>query len=187
MSERHGTTLMLKHHEDLEKVAAYVKQQVREKSIEQVGKDLSERKGDDLVGLSIDEEQSRIYWHDYGHHGDHLDFDSIAECVIKVFPEVEMERLDCYGQDVWPYIHADGKWQEYTLWKFVTYISGKGEGVLLEYKEWQSGKACCIQASRLPFMLLIITLHLTQVFITSSTGQKTVEPLKTMLIADWCQ
>ncbi len=30
MSESHGTTLILKRHEDLEKVAAYVKQQVRE-------------------------------------------------------------------------------------------------------------------------------------------------------------
>ena len=44
MSESHGKTLKLKHHEDLEKVAAYVKQQVREKSIEQAGKDLSERR-----------------------------------------------------------------------------------------------------------------------------------------------
>ena len=42
MSERHGTILQLKRHEDFEKVAAYVKQQVRDKSIEQVGKDLSE-------------------------------------------------------------------------------------------------------------------------------------------------
>ena len=32
MSESHGTVLILKRHEDLEKVAAYVKQQVREKS-----------------------------------------------------------------------------------------------------------------------------------------------------------
>ena len=109
MSESHGTTLKLKHHGDLEKVAAYVKQQVREKSIEQVGIDLSERKGDDLVGLSIDEEKSCIYWDDYGHHGDHLDFHSIAECVIKVFPEVEMERQDDYGQSVWNYVIADGK------------------------------------------------------------------------------
>lgn len=140
MSERHGTTLKLKHHEDLEKVAAYVKQQVRDKSIEQVGKDLSERKGDDLVGLSIDEEESRIYWRDYGHHGDHLDFDSIAECVIKVFPEVELERKDNYGQSVWNYIVADGKWQEYTLWKFVVYIDGKGEETLLEYKEPKEGR-----------------------------------------------
>ena len=140
MSERHGTILQLKRHEDFEKVAAYVKQQVREKSIEQVGKDLSERKGDDLVGLSIDEEESRIYWRDYGHHGDHLDFDSIAECVIKVFPEVEMERKDNYGQSVWNYIVADGKWQEYTLWKFVVYIDGKGEETLLEYKEPKEGR-----------------------------------------------
>ena len=140
MSERHGTILQLKRHEDFEKVAAYVKQQVRDKSIEQVGKDLSEMKGDDLVGLSIDEEESRIYWRDYGHHGDHLDFDSIAECVIKVFPEVEMERKDNYGQSVWNYIVADGKWQEYTLWKFVVYIDGKGEETLLEYKEPKEGR-----------------------------------------------
>ena len=140
MSERHGTILQLKRHEDFEKVAAYVKEQVRDKSIEQVGKDLSERKGDDLVGLSIDEEESRIYWRDYGHHGDHLDFDSIAECVIKVFPEVEMERKDNYGQSVWNYIVADGKWQEYTLWKFVVYIDGKGEEVQLEYKEPKEGR-----------------------------------------------
>ena len=141
MSESHGTTLKLKHHEDLEKVAAYVKQQVREKSIEQVGIDLSERKGDDLVGLSIDEEKSCIYWDDYGHHGDHLDFHSIAECVIKVFPEVEMERQDDYGQSVWNYVIADGKWQEYTLWKFVAYIDGKGEEVQLEYKEPKDGRS----------------------------------------------
>ncbi len=140
MSESHGTVLILKHHEDLERVAKYVKQQVRDKSIEQVGKDLSEMKGDDLVGLSIDEEESRIYWRDYGHHGDHLDFDSIAECVIKVFPEVEMERKDNYGQSVWNYIVADGKWQEYTLWKFVVYIDGKGEETLLEYKEPKEGR-----------------------------------------------
>jgi len=37
MSESHGTCLRLKRHEDLKKVATYVKQQVREKSIEQVG------------------------------------------------------------------------------------------------------------------------------------------------------
>ena len=140
MSESHGTVLILKHHEDLEKVAAYVKQQVRDKSIEQVGKDLSERKGDDLVGLSIDEEESRIYWRDYGHHGDHLDFDSIAECVIKVFPEVEMERKDNYGQSVWNYIIADGKWQEYKLWKFYAYTEGKSDELQLEYKEPEDGR-----------------------------------------------
>ena len=140
MSESHGTTLKLKHHEDFEKVAAYVKQQVREKSIEQVGIDLSERKGDDLVGLSIDEEKSCIYWDDYGHQGDHLDFHSIAECVIQVFPEVEMERQDDYGQSVWNYVIADGKWQEYTLWKFVAYIDGKGEELQLEYKEPKDGR-----------------------------------------------
>ena len=141
MSESHGTTLKLKHHEDFEKVAAYVKQQVREKSIEQVGIDLSERKGDDLVGLSIDEEKSCIYWDDYGHQGDHLDFQSIAECVIQVFPEVEMERQDDYGQSVWNYVIADGKWLEYTLWKFVAYIDGKGEEVQLEYKEPKDGRS----------------------------------------------
>ena len=140
MSESHGTTLMLKHHEDFEKVAAYVKQQVREKSIEQVGKDLSERKGDDLVGLSIDEEKSCIYWFDYGHHGDHLDFHSIAECVIKVFPEVEMERQDDYGQSVWNYIIADGKWLEYKLWKFYAYTGGKSDELQLEYKEPEDGR-----------------------------------------------
>jgi len=31
MSESHGTALRLKRHEDFSKVAAYVKQQVREK------------------------------------------------------------------------------------------------------------------------------------------------------------
>ena len=141
MSESHGTTLKLKHHEDFEKVAAYVKQQVREKSIEQVGIDLSKSKGDDLVGLSIDEEKSCIYWDDYGHQGDHLDFQSIAECVIQVFPEVEMERQDDYGQSVWNYVIADGKWLEYTLWKFVAYIDGKGEEVQLEYKEPKDGRS----------------------------------------------
>ena len=101
MSERHGTTLSLKHHEDLAKVAAYVKQQVREKSIEQVGKDLSEF--DNLVGLQINEDENKIIWYDYGHHGDHLNFDSIAENVIKEFPEVEMERRDFWGQDNIPF------------------------------------------------------------------------------------
>ena len=138
MSESHGTVLILKHHKDLERVAKYVKQQVRDKSIEQVGKDLSE--DDKFVGLRIKEEENEIIWHDYGHHGDHLDFDSIAECVIKVFPEVEMERKDNYGQSVWNYIVADGKWQEYTLWKFVVYIDGKGEETLLEYKEPKEGR-----------------------------------------------
>ena len=134
MSESHGTALILKRHEDLEKVAAYVKQQVREKSIEQVGEDLS--KDDDFVGLQINEDENKIIWHDYGHHGDHLDFNPIAESVIKEFPEVEMERRGWWGpQEVWNYVIADGKWQEYTLWKFVAYIDGKGEEVQLEYKE----------------------------------------------------
>ena len=139
MSESHGTTLILKHCEDLEKVAAYVKQQVREKSIEQVGEDLSEN--DKFVGLHIDEDENKIIWHDYGHHGDHLNFDPIAESVIKEFPEVEMERRDWWGpQEVWNYIIADGKWQQYTLWRFVAYIDGKGEEVQLEYKEPKDGR-----------------------------------------------
>ena len=139
MSESHGTALILKRHEDLEKVAAYVKQQVREKSIEQVGEDLS--KDDDFVGLRIKEDENKIIWHDYGHHGDHLDFNPIAESVIKEFPEVEMERRGWWGpQEVWNYVIADGKWQEYTLWKFVAYIDGKGEEVQLEYKEPKDGR-----------------------------------------------
>ena len=139
MSESHGTALILKRHEDLEKVAAYVKQQVREKSIEQVGEDLS--KDDDFVGLQINEDENNIIWHDYGHHGDHLDFNPIAESVIKEFPEVEMESQGWWGpQEVWNYVIADGKWQEYTLWKFVAYIDGKGEEVQLEYKEPKDGR-----------------------------------------------
>ena len=139
MSESHGTCLTLKRHEDLEKVAAYVKQQVREKSIEQVGEDLSE--DGDLVGLHIDEEKNYIIWHDYGHHGNHLDFNPIAENVIKEFPGVEMERQDWWGpQAVWNYVIADGKWQQYTLWKFVAYTDGKGEEVQLEYKEPKDGR-----------------------------------------------
>ena len=139
MSESHGTTLILKRHEDLEKVAAYVKQQVREKSIEQVGEDLSE--DGDLVGLHIDEEKNYIIWNDYGHHGNHLDFNPIAENVIKEFPGVEMERQGWWGpQAVWNYVIADGKWQQYTLWKFVAYTDGKGEEVQLEYKQLKDGR-----------------------------------------------
>lgn len=133
MSESHGTALKLKHHEDLEKVAAYVKLQVREKSLELIGKDLSA--DSEFVGLQIDADKDSIIWHDYGHHGDHLDFDPIAESVIKEFPEVEMECQGWWGQDVCNYAVADGQWQEYTLWKFVAYIDGKGEETLLEYKE----------------------------------------------------
>ena len=139
MSESHGTCLSLKRHEDFVKVAAYVKQQVREKSIKQVGEDLSE--DGDLVGLHIDEEKNYIIWNDYGHHGNHLDFNPIAENVIKEFPGVEMERQGWWGpQAVWNYVIADGKWQEYTLWKFVAYIDGKGEEVQLEYKEPKDGR-----------------------------------------------
>jgi len=129
----------LKRHEDLAKVAAYVKQQVREKSIEQVGEDLSE--DGDLVGLHIDEEKNYIIWNDYGHHGNHLDFNPIAENVIKEFPGVEMERQGWWGpQAVWNYVIADGKWQQYTLWKFVAYTDGKGEEVQLEYKQLKDGR-----------------------------------------------
>lgn len=139
MSESHGTCLSLKRHEDFVKVAAYVKQQVREKSIEQVGEDLSE--DDDYVGLQIDEVKYEIIWHDYGHHGDHLEFTPITESVIKEFPGVEMERHDWWGpQEAWNYVIADGKWQQYTLWKFVAYTDGKGEEVQLEYKEPKDGR-----------------------------------------------
>lgn len=138
MGESHGTSLRLKRREDLAKVAAYVKQQVREKSIEQVGEDLS---GDnDFVGFRINEDKNTIIWHDYGHHGKHLDFNPIAESVIKEFPDVEMERQGWWGQDVWNYIIVDGEWQQYTLWKFVAYIDGKGEETQLEYKEPKDGR-----------------------------------------------
>jgi hypothetical protein len=139
MSESHGTCLTLKRHEDLEKVAAYVKQQVREKSIEQVGEDLSE--DDKYVGLQINEDKNEIIWHDYGHHGDHLEFTPITESVIKEFPGVEMERHDWWGpQEAWNYVIADGKWQQYILWKFVAYTDGKGEEVQLEYKQPKDGR-----------------------------------------------
>jgi len=138
MSESHGTALILKHREDFAKVAAYVKQQVREKSIEQVGEDLSE--DSDYVGLQINEAENNIIWHDYGHHGNHLDFDPIAESVIKEFPGVEMECQQWYGQDGHNYVIVDGEWQEYTLWKFVAYINGKGEEVQLEYKQLIEGR-----------------------------------------------
>ena len=52
-----------------------------------------------------------------------------------------MERQDDYGQSVWNYVIADGKWQEYTLWKFVAYIDGKGEEVQLEYREPKDGRS----------------------------------------------
>lgn len=137
MSESHGTALILKRHEDFEKVATYVKQQVREKSLELRGEDLSE--DDKYVGLRIKGEENEIIWHDYGHHGEHLDFNPIAESVIKEFPDVEMECQGWRGQEVWNYIIVDGKWQKYTLWKFVAYAKGKGEEVLLDYKEMTDG------------------------------------------------
>ena len=192
MSESHGTALILKRHEDLEKVAAYVKQQVREKSIEQVGEDLS--KDDDFVGLRINEDENKIIWHDYGHHGDHLDFNPIAESVIREFPEVEMERRGWWGpQEVWNYVIADGKWQEYILWKFVAYIDGKGEEVQLEYKEPKDGrteeekreerdKMCKEIAERLsrshPGMSLTRVSRI-------SIRQKTDAPQKKWWIEDW--
>ena len=141
MSESHGVTLILKRREDLAKVAAYVKQQVREKSMEQVGKDLSEFDEAVDVGLLIDENKNHIDWNDYGHHGDHLDFHSIAESVIKEFPEVEMELQDWYGQEGRNYVIVDGEWQPYTLWKFVAYTDGKGEEVQLEYKQLEEGRS----------------------------------------------
>lgn len=137
MSESHGTVLTLKRHEDLEKVATYVKQQVREKSLELRGEDLS--LDSDYVGLQINEDDNNIIWHDYGHHGDHLDFTPIAESVIKVFPDVEMECQEWWGPDVWNHIIVDGEWKEYTLWKFVAYTEGKVEEVLLDYKEMTDG------------------------------------------------
>jgi len=137
MGESHGSVLILKRHEDLEKVANYVKQQVREKSLELRGEDLSV--DSDYVGLQINEDENSIAWHDYGHHGDHLDFTPIAESVIKVFPDVEMECQEWWGPEVWNHLIVNGEWKEYTLWKFVAYTEGKGEEVLLEYKEMKDG------------------------------------------------
>ena len=139
MSDSYGTTLILKRHEDFKKVAAYVKQQVPEKSIEQEDKDLSE--DNDYLGLKIIEDKNMIIWRDYSYPGDHLDFNPIAESVIKEFPGVEMERQGWWGpQDIWNYVIVDGKWQEYTLWKFVAYTDEKGEEVQLEYKEPKDGR-----------------------------------------------
>ena len=138
MSESHGTVLILKHHVDLERVAKYVKQQVREKSLDLLGEDLSE--DDKFVGLRIKEEENEIIWHDYGHHGTHLDFNPISESVINEFPGVEMERHGWWGQQYWNYFIADGKWQEYTLWKFVAYIDGKGEEDQLDFKQPKEGR-----------------------------------------------
>ena len=203
MSESHGTCLSLKRHEDLEKVAAYVKQQVRKKSIEQVGEDLSE--DDDYVGLQIDEVKYEIIWHDYGHHGDHLDFNPIAESVIKEFPEVEMERQCWYGQAVRNYDIVDGKWQQYTLWKFVAYTDGKGEEIQLEYKQLKDGRteeekhdeldrmckemaqsasAGYILTWRLRYMLLIGMKMTLAIKSRSSIGQKKDASLKNVWIAD---
>ena len=56
MSDTHGFSLTLKHREDFEIVAAFVKQQVREKSLELLGEDLSV---DGFVGLKIKKEKTR--------------------------------------------------------------------------------------------------------------------------------
>ncbi len=139
MSDSYGTTLILKRHEDFKKVAAYVKQQVPEKSIEQEDKDLSE--DNDYLGLKIIEDKNMIIWRDYSYPGDHFNFNPIAESVIKEFPDVEMERQGWWGpQDIWNYVIVDGKWQEYTLWKFVAYTDGKGEEDQLEYKQLIDGR-----------------------------------------------
>ena len=140
MSDSYGTTLILKRHEDFKKVAAYVKQQVPEKSIEQEDKDLSE--DNDYLGLKIIEDKNMIIWRDYSYPGDHFNFKSIVASVIKEFPGVEMELQNWWGpQDIWNYVIVDGKWQEYTLWKFVAYTDGKGEEVQLEYKQLEEGRS----------------------------------------------
>ena len=113
MSESHGSVLTLKRHEDLEKVATYVKQQVREKSLELLGEDLS--MDSDYVGLQINDAENNIIWHDYGHHGEHLDFSPIANSVIKEFPDVEIELQRWWGESTWNYIIVDGKWKEISL------------------------------------------------------------------------
>lgn len=139
MSDSYGTTLILKRHEDFKKVAAYVKQQVPEKSIEQEDKDLSE--DNDYLGLKIIEDKNMIIWRDYSYPGDHFNFKSIVASVIKEFPGVEMELQNWWGpQDIWNYVIVDGKWQEYTLWKFVAYTDGKGEEDQLEYKQLIDGR-----------------------------------------------
>ena len=139
MSDSYGTTLILKRHEDFKKVAAYVKQQVPEKSIEQEDKDLSE--DNDYLGLKIIEDKNMIIWRDYSYPGDHFNFKSIVASVIKEFPGVEMELQNWWGpQDIWNYVIVDGKWQEYTLWKFVAYTDGKGEEDQLEYKQLEDGR-----------------------------------------------
>ena len=53
MSERHGTILQLKRHEDFEKVAAYVKQQVRDKGMTSSVFRLMRRKAA-FVGATMD-------------------------------------------------------------------------------------------------------------------------------------
>ena len=139
MSDSYGTTLILKRHEDFKKVAAYVKQQVPEKSIEQEDKDLSE--DNDYLGLKIIEDKNMIIWRDYSYPGDHFNFKSIVASIIKEFPGVEMELQNWWGpQDIWNYVIVDGKWQEYTLWKFVAYTDGKGEEDQLEYKQLIDGR-----------------------------------------------
>ena len=116
----------MKHREDFEKVAAYVKQQVREKSLELLGEDLSVN--GDYTGLVIEKEKNEVYWHDYGHHGEHLDFWPIAESVIKEFPGIEMEMIRWYGpQGRWTYMIVDGHWKEYTPWIIVAYTENESD------------------------------------------------------------
>lgn len=126
MSDTHGFDLTLKHREDFEKVAAFVKQQVREKSLELLGEDLSV--DSDFVGLGIDKEKNDIWWHDFGYHGEHLNFFAIAESVIKEFPDVEMDLVGWWGgQDRWTYKIVDGHWKKYTPWIIVAYTENESD------------------------------------------------------------
>ena len=138
MMESHGSVLILKRHEDLEKVANYVKQQFREKGLELVGEDLSV--DNDYVGLIIDEKENKVIWHDYGHHAEDLNLSEIAESIIKVFPDVDMELSEHCGLEGWNYMIVNGEWKEYTPWKFGAYAKDKGEEEVLEYKEMKDGR-----------------------------------------------
>ncbi len=125
MGDTHGFSLTLKHREDFEKVAAFVKQQVREKSLELLGEDLSV---DGFVGLKIKKEKNEVLWYDFGHHGEHLEFISIAASVIKEFPDVDMD-LDSWwgGRERWTYMIVDGHWKEYTPWIIVAYTENESD------------------------------------------------------------
>ena len=124
MSEIIGYSLTLKHREDFDKVAAYVKQQVREKSLELLGEDLSV--DGDYAGLRIDKEKNEVYWHNYGHHG--LNFFVIAESVVKEFPDVDMNLESWWdGRDGYSYMTVDGHWKEYTPWIIVAYTENESD------------------------------------------------------------